>query len=53
MWAYRAAGISLPHSSGSQYTLGRPVAQSELQPGDLVFYDDGTGNPAAIQHVGM
>ncbi|MDQ0382003.1 C40 family peptidase [Amycolatopsis thermophila] len=53
MWAYRAAGISLPHSSRSQYTLGRPVAQSELQPGDLVFYDDGTGNPAAIHHVGM
>jgi len=53
MWAYKAAGISLPHSSRSQYTLGRSVAQNELQPGDLVFYDDGSGNPAAIHHVGM
>ncbi|MFJ8813760.1 C40 family peptidase [Amycolatopsis thermoflava] len=53
MWAYRAAGISLPHSSRMQYTLGRPVSQSELLPGDLVFYDDGSGNPSAIHHVGM
>lgn len=53
MWAFKAAGISLPHSSRSQYTLGRAVSQSELQPGDLVFYDDGSGDPSAIHHVGM
>jgi len=53
MWAYRAAGISLPHSSRAQYTLGRAVSQSELQPGDLVFYDDGSGDPSTIHHVGM
>lgn len=53
MWAYKRAGINLPHSSRSQYTLGRPVSINELRPGDLVFYDDGTGNPARIHHVGM
>lgn len=53
MWAYARAGISLPHSSREQFKLGKPVPQSELQPGDLVFYDDGTGNPARIHHVGM
>jgi peptidoglycan DL-endopeptidase CwlO len=53
MWAYARAGISLPHSSREQYKLGKPVSQSELQPGDLLFYDDGTGNPARIHHVGM
>lgn len=53
MWAFRAAGISLPHSSRSQYTLGRPVSKDQLQPGDLVFFDDGSGDPSAIHHVGM
>jgi cell wall-associated NlpC family hydrolase len=53
MWAYKQAGISLPHSSREQYKLGRAVSRDQLQPGDLVFYDDGTGNPARIHHVGM
>jgi len=53
MWAYNLAGIKLPHSSRSQYTMGRAVSTNELQPGDLLFYDDGTGNPDRIHHVGM
>ncbi|MBC6445931.1 C40 family peptidase [Actinokineospora sp. HBU206404] len=53
MWAYAKAGISLPHSSRAQFTLGRPVSRDQLQPGDLVFYDDGTANPSRIHHVGM
>ncbi len=38
MYAYAAAGVSLPHSSRSQSTMGIPVSRDELQPGDLVFY---------------
>ncbi|MGH8868064.1 MAG: C40 family peptidase, partial [Actinomycetes bacterium] len=38
MGAWGAAGVSLPHSSSMQYSAGRPVSRSELQPGDLVFY---------------
>ncbi len=37
-YAYSSAGVSLPHSSRAQSTLGRQVSRSELQPGDLVFY---------------
>ena len=37
-YAYAAAGVALPHSSRAQSALGRDVARSELQPGDLVFY---------------
>ncbi|WP_040338771.1 C40 family peptidase [Candidatus Blastococcus massiliensis] len=37
-FAYRAAGVSLPHSSRAQSQLGRQVSRDELQPGDLVFY---------------
>ena len=47
MYVYRKVGISLPHSSRLQYGYGRPVARSDLQPGDLVFFH----NP--ISHVGI
>jgi uncharacterized protein YycO len=32
---------------------GQAVPLNALTPGDLLFYDDGTGNPGAIHHVGM
>jgi cell wall-associated NlpC family hydrolase len=38
MFAWSAAGVSLPHSSSAQYSSTRHVAISDLQPGDLVFY---------------
>jgi cell wall-associated NlpC family hydrolase len=46
-YAYRAAGISLPHSSSMQSRMGRPVARGNLQPGDLVFFH------SPVSHVGM
>ncbi len=36
--AYKTVGVSLPHYSGSQATLGTPVSRSQLQPGDLIFW---------------
>ena len=47
MAAYAAAGIALPHSSAAQYGMGPHIAESDLQPGDLVFYY------SPISHVGM
>jgi cell wall-associated NlpC family hydrolase len=38
MRAWAQAGVSLPHSSASQYGVGRHLSASELQPGDLIFY---------------
>ena len=47
MKAWGSVGVSLPHSSRQQSNLGRPVAKSDLQLGDLVFfYSD-------IHHVGL
>jgi len=46
-FAYRAAGISLPHSSLMQSTMGVPVSRADLQPGDLVFFY------SPISHVGI
>jgi cell wall-associated NlpC family hydrolase len=39
MYVYAQIGISLPHYTGSQYAMGVPVSRSDLQPGDLVFFD--------------
>lgn len=47
MRAWGSVGVSLPHSSGEQYSRGRPVAKSDLQLGDLVFFYSG------ISHVGL
>lgn len=41
MWAFKQAGIALPHSSQALAHGGQPVALSDLQPGDvLTFYSD-------------
>lgn len=46
-WAYNQAGISIPRSSRAQSTYGTPVSQSQLAPGDLVFFY------SPVSHVGM
>ena len=38
MWSYAQAGIALPHSSAMMYDLLPHLSQSELVPGDLLFF---------------
>jgi peptidoglycan DL-endopeptidase CwlO len=38
MMAWGSVGVSLPHSSRQQYGRGKPVSESDLQLGDLVFF---------------
>ena len=47
MRAFKAAGVSLPHSSRSQYRYGKAIPKNQLQPGDLIFF----GKP--ISHVAI
>lgn len=42
-------GIGLPHNAAAQSGCGRSVSMSELQPGDLLFYNGGGG----IGHVSI
>ena len=46
MYVYAQLGIQLPHFAAAQYGYGVPVPRSNLQAGDLVFFD-------ALGHVGI
>jgi len=39
MYVYSQVGVSLPHNAAMQYGYGSAVSRSELQPGDLVFFN--------------
>jgi peptidoglycan DL-endopeptidase CwlO len=39
MFVYAQVGVSLPHYTGAQWAMGTPVSRSQLQPGDLVFFN--------------
>ena len=47
MWVYAQLGIHLDHYTVSQFNAGPHVAESDLAPGDLVFFEPGIG------HVGI
>jgi len=38
-YVYAQLGISLPHYTVSQWNVTEPISMSQLQPGDLVFFD--------------
>ncbi len=46
MWSFAQIGVSLPHNAAAQYGYGSYVPRSDLQAGDLVFFD-------GLGHVGI
>lgn len=49
-FVFKKNNISIPRTTGSQYSTGKAVAKSNLQPGDLVFFNtSGRG----VSHVGI
>ena len=57
MYVFKQAGYSLPHSATSQWLSGmgtKIYSISELQPGDLVFFNDPSRNKGkACSHAGI
>ena len=48
MRAWGAAGVSMPHYSGAQYSMFPKVPLGSMLPGDLVFW-----GPGGSEHVGL
>jgi cell wall-associated NlpC family hydrolase len=46
MQAWKAGGVTMDHWTGSQYAQTRPIQLTEVQPGDLIFYNQ-------MQHVAL
>jgi peptidoglycan DL-endopeptidase CwlO len=46
MYVYGQLGVSLPHNAAAQYDALPHVSESDLEPGDLVFFD-------GLGHVGI
>lgn len=46
---FKKYGVTLPHHSGSQAKMGKKVSLNEAQPGDLVFYSNGS----RVNHVAI
>ncbi|NLN76119.1 MAG: LysM peptidoglycan-binding domain-containing protein [Armatimonadetes bacterium] len=49
-YVYAKYGVALPHSSAAQASKGAAVSKSDLQPGDLVFFQTSS---RGISHVGI
>jgi cell wall-associated NlpC family hydrolase len=45
-WAYGRVGVDLPHNSYALYGEGRRVRESEMEAGDIVFFE-------GLGHVGL
>jgi cell wall-associated NlpC family hydrolase len=53
MAAWRAGGVSLPHSAADQYNYGHHVSRDALQPGDLIFFYQPIGHVTIYIGQGM
>ena len=53
MYAWRAGGVSLPHSSQAQYSGSTHIPVSQMQPGDLLFFYSDIHHVAIYSGGGM
>jgi cell wall-associated NlpC family hydrolase len=49
-FAHRRAGIAVPRTTGAQWQAALPLQRGHLLPGDVLFFDIGTGKS---RHVGI
>ena len=49
---YKKFGVNLPRTSSEQAKAGRAVSESELKPGDLLFYGDGKSVSHVVMYMG-
>lgn len=53
LWMYEQLGLQMPRTAQQQFEWALPIEPSQLQPGDLVFYENTYPSPNHITHVGI
>nr|AQQ74581.1 hypothetical protein [uncultured bacterium] len=53
VWTYSQLGVSVPRTAQQQYEWAAPIEVSQLQLGDLVFYENTYPSSERITHVGI
>ena len=52
-WSFTQAGVATPRVAADQAMAGPPVAVSQLEPGDLLFYRTDPADATYISHVAI
>jgi len=52
-WVYSQLGLQVPRSTQEQLAWAAPVEMSQLQPGDLVFFENTSSSSDRVSHVGI
>jgi len=53
LWVYERLGIQVPRTAQQQFEWAVPIEPSQLQSGDLVFYENTYPSPDRVTHVGI
>ena len=53
LWVYSRLGLEVPRTAQQQFEWAVPIEPSQIQPGDLVFYENTSSSPDRVTHVGV
>ncbi len=53
LWVYGQLGLQVPRTAQQQFDWATPIDQSQLQPGDLTFFENTYPSSDRITHVGI
>jgi hypothetical protein len=53
LWVYGQLGLQVPRTAQQQFDWATAIESSQLQPGDLTFYEDTYPSSDRITHVGI
>ena len=53
LWVYGQLGLQTPRTAQQQFDWATPIDPSQLQPGDLTFYENTYPSSELITHVGI
>ena len=53
LWVYEQLGLQVPRTAQQQFEWAVPIEPDQLQPGDLVFYENTYPSSDRMTHVGI